>query len=139
MKFLEIFGLNWKGLGHTWNYVSCERVFLEIKQRTGFFFEKKGYKDKGPLIEWEERGGLNAKWPFIPFLPPQDRGGAPAHRRRPSRPLQAPGVAVDRGKRERGVRGTDPRPHLELGWRAEAGRGEQAAACGDGCGGGAAG
>ena len=92
-----------------------ERGFLENKTKDRVLFEKKDYKDKGPLIEWEERGGLNAKRPFIPFLPSQNRGGAPACRRRPSRPLQAPGVAKDRGTRERGVRGIDPRPHLQLG------------------------
>ena len=30
-----------------------------------------------------------------------------------------------------GVRGTDPRPHLELGWRAEVARRERAAAVGE--------
>ena len=38
---------------------------------------------------------------------------------------------MDRGKRERGVRGTDPRPHLELGWRVEVARRERAAAVGE--------
>ena len=37
-------------------------------------------------------------------------------------------AARDRGKRERVGRRFDPRPHLVLGWRAEAGRREQAAA-----------
>ena len=46
---------------------------------------------------------------------------------------------MDRGKRERGVRGTDPRPHLELGWRAEAVRRERAAVVGESGGGGARG
>ena len=46
---------------------------------------------------------------------------------------------MDRGKRERGVRGIDPRPHLQLGWRVGAGRREQAAAGWSSCGGGAAG
>ena len=75
-----------------------ERVFLENKTKDRVLFEKKDYKGKGPLIEWEERGGLNAKRPFIPFLPSQNRGGGPACRRRPIRPLRAPGVALDRGK-----------------------------------------
>ena len=43
---------------------------------------------------------------------------------------------MDRGTRERGVRGIDPRPHLGLGWRVEAGRWEQAAAALAACGGG---
>ena len=34
------------------------------------------------------------------------------------------GGAGDRGKRERGLWGTDPLPHLELGWHAEGGCGE---------------
>ena len=33
-----------------------ERVFLENKTKDRVLFEKKDYKDKGPLIEWEERG-----------------------------------------------------------------------------------
>ena len=81
----------WKGL-------------LEDRTKGRVLFGKRGYKGKGSLIEWEEREGLNAKRPLIPFLPTQNRGGVPAHRRRPIRPLRAPGVAVDRGKGERGVR-----------------------------------
>ena len=49
----------------------------------------------------------------------------------------ASGAAGDRGKRERGLWGTDPLPHHELGWRAEAARRERAAAVGGSCGGGA--
>ena len=49
----------------------------------------------------------------------------------------ASGAAGDRGKRERGLWGTDPLPHLELGWRAEVARWKQAAAVGESCGGGA--
>ena len=44
----------------------------------------------------------------------------------------------DVGGKEAGVRGSDPRPHLERRWRVAAGRHEPAAAGGDGCGGGAA-
>ena len=44
-------------------------------------------------------------------------------------------AAGERGRRERGLWGTDPLPHLELGWRAEAARRERAAAGGEGCGG----
>ena len=51
----------WKGL-------------LEIRIN-GRILLKKSYKGKGSLIEWEERGGLNAKRPLIPFLPTQNRGG----------------------------------------------------------------
>ena len=45
-------------------------------------------------------------------------------------------AAGDRGRRERGSWGTDPLPHLELGWRAEAARRERVAAVGEICGGG---
>jgi hypothetical protein len=46
-------------------------------------------------------------------------------------------AAGDWGRRERGLWGTDPLPHLELGWRAEAARQERAAVVGEVCGGGA--
>ena len=46
-------------------------------------------------------------------------------------------AAGDQGRRERGLWGTDPLPHLELGWRAEAARRERAAVVGEVCGGGA--
>ena len=46
----------------------------------------------------------------------------------------APGSGGGRGPEEKGeggVRGTDPRPHLELGWRVEAALRERAAAVGE--------
>ena len=45
-------------------------------------------------------------------------------------------AAGERGRRERRLWGTNPLPHLELGWRAEAARRERAAAVGEVCGGG---
>ena len=49
-----------------------------------------------------------------------------------SAPVNPGGQGLDggpgQGKRERVGRRFDPRPHLVLGWRAEAGRREQAAA-----------
>ena len=66
-----------------------ERVFLE-----------KCYNGKGSVIEWEEREGLNAKQPPIPFLPSQNRGGASARRRRPD--SGSLGDGGDRGEREKG-------------------------------------
>ena len=73
---------------------------LENKTKDRVLFEKRGYKDKGPLIEWEERGGLNANRPFLPFPPSQNRGGAPACRRRPD--SGSLGDGGDRGEREKG-------------------------------------
>ena len=63
-------------------------------------FLEKGYNGKGSVIEWEEREGLNAKRPPIPFLPSQSRGGASAHRRRPD--SGSLGDGGDRGERGKG-------------------------------------
>ena len=61
-------------------------------------------------------GGPKCKMAIHP-LPPiakQGRGAGSPAAANPAAPGSG-GVAVDRGKRERGVRGIDPRPHLELG------------------------
>ena len=74
----------------------------------------------------------------LPFFSPATRTGE-ARRRAPAagNPASpASEAAGDRGKRERGLWGIDPLPHLELGWRAEAARRERAAAVGEICGGG---
>ena len=68
--------------------------------RTGRVFLEKGYNGKGFVIEWEEREGLNAKRPPIPFLPSQSRGGASARRRRPD--SGSLGDGGDRGERGKG-------------------------------------
>ena len=56
----------------------------------------------------------------------QRRGRGPLRRSIPA--ARGSTAARDRGKRDRVGRRFDPRPHLVLGWRAEAGRREQAAA-----------
>ena len=74
----------------------------------------------------------------LPFFFPATRIGE-ARRRAPAAgnpTAPASEAAGDRGKRERGLWGIDPLPHLELGWRAEAARRERAAAVGEICGGG---
>jgi len=109
----------------------------KIGKQEGCFW-KKGYKGRGSLIKWEEREGLKAKWPLIPFLPTRNRGGGQGHRLRPIRPLRASGAAGTEGKRERGLRGIDPLPHLELRWRTEAARRKRAAVGGAVRGGGTA-
>ena len=109
----------------------------KIGKQEGCFW-KKGYKWRGSLIKWEEREGLKAKWPLIPFLPMRNRGGGQGRRRWPIRPLRASGAAGTEGKRERGLRGIDPLPHLELRWRTEAARRKRAAVGGRVRGGGAA-
>ena len=116
----------WKGL-------------LEIRTKGQGSFWKKGYKGKGSLIEWEEREGLNAKRPLIPFLPSRNRGGASARRQRPDSGALGLGGGRERGGRGREVLWWGSRPHLGLGWHAEAGRCEPAATGGNGCGGGATG
>ena len=70
------------------------------------------------LIKWEEREGLKAKGPLIPFLPTPNRGGGLGASVAVNPAALASRAAGDRGKRERGLWGTDPLPHLELGWRA---------------------
>ena len=74
----------------------------------------------------------------LPFFSPATRTEEAAQgcRRRlirPFRPRRRPGTG-EGGKG--GSWGTDPLPHLELGWRAEAARRERAAVVGDVCGGG---
>ena len=71
------------------------------------------------------------------FLPTPNRGGGLRASAAVNPAALASGAAGDRGKRERGLWGTDPLPHLELGWRAEAARRERAAVVGGSCGGGA--
>ena len=71
----------------------------KIREQGGCFW-KKDYNGKRSLLDWEEREGLNAKWPLIPFLPSQNRGGAPARRRRPDSGRLGDGG--DRGERGKG-------------------------------------
>ena len=81
------------------------------------------------LIKWEEREGLKAKGPLIPFLPTQNRGGAQGRRRRrPIRPLRATAAAGIMGERRKGLLGFDSRYYLRLGWLDEVGRRGPAAA-----------
>ena len=74
-------------------------MFAKYENREGVF-RKRVIMEKGSVIEWEEREGLNAKWPLIPFLPSQNRGGASARRRRPD--SGSLGDGGDRGERGKG-------------------------------------
>ena len=76
-------------------------------------------------------------FPFLPSM--RNRGGASARRRQPDSGVLGLGGGRERGGRGREVLWWGSRPHLGLGWRAEAGRCEPAAAGGNGCGGGATG
>ena len=78
------------------------KVLLEIRTKGQGSFWKKGYKGKGSLIEWEEREGLNAKRPLIPFLPSQNRGRAPVHRWRPDSGALGLGGGRERGGKGKG-------------------------------------
>ena len=76
----------------------------------------------------------------LPFFSLATRTEEPRRRAPAAGNLAAPAseAAGDRGKRERGLWGIDPLPHLELGWRAEAARRKRAAVGGAVRGGGAA-
>ena len=75
------------------------------------------------LIKWEEREGLKAKGPLIPFPPPtQNRGGGQGRRRRPIRPLRATAAAGIMGERMKGLLGFDSRYYLRLGRLEDVGR-----------------
>jgi len=87
----------------------------KIGKQEGCFW-KKGYKRRGSLIKWEEREGLKAKWPLIPFLLTRNRGGGQGRRRRPIRPLRASGAAGTGGKGREGCGGSIP--SLTSSWGA---------------------
>ena len=113
----------WKGL-------------LEIRTKGRVLFVRWQKGGRVSLLKWKEREGLNANRPFLPFPPSQNKGGAPARRRRPDSGALGLGGGREQGGRGREVLWWGSRPHLGLGWRAEAGRCEPAAAGGNGCGGG---
>ena len=120
------------------NFVWWKGLFAKRENRKGLF-RKKFIKSGGSLENREKGRGLKAKLPFL-FLPSmQNRGGAPARRRQPDSGALGLGGGQERGGRGREVLWWGSRPHLGLGWRAEAGRSEPVAAGGNGCGGGIAG
>ena len=77
----------WKGL-------------LEIRTKGSVLFLRWHKGGRVSLLKWKEREGLNANRSFLSFPPSQNRGGVPAHRRRPD--SGSLGDGGDRGEREKG-------------------------------------
>ena len=61
-----------------------------------------------------------------PLPPDAEQGRRPGSSAAANPAAPGLGAAGTEGKRERGLRGIDPLPHLELGWRAEAARRKRA-------------
>ena len=116
-----------------------EDLFAKIEKQKGLF-RKKPIRSGGSLWNKGKGEGLMAKLPS-PSSPSHWETGE-ERRLAGGGPIRARwtwAAAGGEGERGRVASWRGSRPHLGLGWRAEAGRRGSAAASGNGCGGGAAG